>query len=130
MNIVLDTNVLVSALLNPHDPPAAILNLIVNDRITLLFDNRILHEYVEVLRREKFGFHAGFVDAIISFITAEEKFVAADPANVQFSDEGGRKFFEVMASGGADFLITGNRKHYPKDRRVKNPADFLKSYRP
>ena len=126
MNIVLDTNVLVSALLNPDGPPAAILNLIVNARIRLLYDNRMLHDYLEVLHREKFGFHAEFVDAITSFFTAEGEFVTADPAKVEFGDADDRKFYEVMVSGEADFLVTGNRRHFPKNRRIINPADFLK----
>ncbi len=129
MNIVLDTNVLVSALLSPHGPPAAILNLVVIGRIGLDYDNRTLHEYLEVLHREKFGFHAESVDAIISFFAAEGKFVTAEPAGVVFVDDGDRKFYEVMVSGGADYLVTGNRKHFPKDRRIINPADFLKLYR-
>ena len=108
MNIVLDTNVLAFALLKPDGPPAAILYLIVNDRITLLYDNRILHEYLNVLRREKFGFRVESVDAIISFIAAEGKCVTAEPAGV--------------------FVDDGDRKHFPNDRRTINPADFLKLY--
>lgn len=128
MNIVLDTNVLVSALLKPDGPPAAILNLIVNTRIRLLYDNRILHEYLEALQREKFGFNVKNVDSIISFFTVEGEFVTAEPAIVHSDDEGDRKFYEVMVSGVADFLITGNLKHLHKDRRIKKPAEFLKSY--
>ena len=119
---------LVSALLSPDGPPAAILNVIVNARITLLYDNRILHEYLEVLHREKFGFHADLVDAIISFFTAEGEFVTADPANVQLSDEDDRKFYEVMISGRADFLVTGNLAHFPKDQKTITAADFLTLY--
>ena len=129
MNIVLDTNVLVSALLNPDGPPAAILNLIVTGRIGLAYDNRMLHEYLEVLHRERFGFHVESVDAIVAFFTAEGEFVTAEPARVQFDDDGDGKSYEVMVSGEADFLVTGNRKHFPKDRRIINPADFLKLYR-
>ena len=53
MKIVLDTNVLVSSLLNPDGSPAKILNLILSEKIILLYDNRILNEYYDVLKREK-----------------------------------------------------------------------------
>ena len=128
MEVVLDTNVLVSGLLSPNGPPASILNLIVNSRLLLLYDNRILQEYIEVLHRENFGFDTSAVDSLMSFFTAEGEFIAADPIAVEFNDEDDRMFCEVMTSGGADFLITGNPAHFPKDPKIKSPAEFLKVY--
>ena len=61
MRIVLDTNVLVSALLSPHGAPAAVLQLVVTGRVVLCFDARVLSEYREVLRREKFDFDMGLL---------------------------------------------------------------------
>ena len=46
MKVVVDTNVIVSALLNPNGPPAKILSLILNGKAKLLYDNRILFEYI------------------------------------------------------------------------------------
>ena len=128
MKVVLDTNVLASGVLNPNGSPASILNLVVNSRIQLLYDNRILQEYLEVLHREKFGFNAESVDALISFCLSEGEFVPADPVTVKFNDEDDRMFFEAMISGVADFMITGNLAHFPKDSRIKSPADFLRVY--
>ena len=45
MNIVLDTNVIVSALLNPHGTPAAVLTLVLQQETVLCYDNRIMVEY-------------------------------------------------------------------------------------
>ena len=56
MKIVLDTNVLVSGLINPKGVPAKILNLMLNEKIIVLYDNRILREYETVLSRRKFRF--------------------------------------------------------------------------
>ena len=126
MKVVLDTNVLVSGLLNPNGPPASILNLIVNSTILLLYDNRILQEYIEVMQREKFGFDTASVDSLISFFISEGEFVAADPIAVKFNDEDDRMFYEVMTSGGAEFLITGNLAHFPNNPKIKSPVEFLK----
>lgn len=56
MDIILDTNILVSAMINPKGLPAKILNLVLNGRLTILYDNLIIGEYREVLRRKKFNF--------------------------------------------------------------------------
>ena len=128
MKVVLDTNVVVSGLLNPSRPPASILNLVLNSRIKLLYDNRIVQEYAAVLPRGKFGFNSESVDALISFFLSEGEFIAADPLAIKFKDEDDRVFYEVMTSGEADFLITGNLTHFPKDEKIVKPIDFLKAY--
>ena len=51
MRIVLDTNVLVSGLLNPNGTPGRILDLILGRYLTLLYDDRIIGEYSDVLAR-------------------------------------------------------------------------------
>jgi putative PIN family toxin of toxin-antitoxin system len=56
MRVVLDTNVIISGMISIEGTPAQIVNLLINGRITLLYDSRILKEYVEVLNRKKFGF--------------------------------------------------------------------------
>ena len=56
MKVVLDTNVLVSALLKPNGAPAIVLNMIVAGTLRPLYDARIIQKYVDVPRRDKFGF--------------------------------------------------------------------------
>lgn len=128
MRIVLDTNVLVSGLLSPNGPPATVLNLLVNSRIQMLFDNRILQEYMEVLHRDKFGFGAESIDSLMRFVQDEGEYVSADPTSIEFSDEDDRMFYEVLVTGEANYLITGNQTHFPKDVRVKNPREFVTVY--
>ena len=128
MKVVLDTNVVVSGLLSPNGPPALILNLVVNSKIQLLYDNRILQEYIEVLHREKFGFDTPSVDALIRFFLSEGEFIAAEPTAIDFKDEDDRVFYEVMTFGKADFLITGNQAHFPMHTQIVTPSDFLKVY--
>jgi putative PIN family toxin of toxin-antitoxin system len=126
--IVLDTNVLVSSLLNPDGSPALVLNLLLNGRITILYDNRILGEYLEVLTWEKFGFRREWIDPLIDFIRQDGEFVTADPTSVPFNDPGDRKFLEVHISGNGDVLVSGNLKHYPVDKRIVSPGVFLSNW--
>jgi uncharacterized protein len=128
MKVVVDTNVVVAGLLSPNGPPAAILNLVVNGRLQPLFDNRVLQEYIEVLGRDKFGFKAESADALIEYIREEGEYVSAEPTSETFVDEDDRAFYEVAVSGGAQYLITGNKSHFPKDSRVRNPREFLTVY--
>ena len=56
MNIVLDTNVLVSAMLSPGRKAYSILQTVLLGDFQLIFDSRIMQEYDQVLRYKKFGF--------------------------------------------------------------------------
>ena len=125
MRIVLDTNVLVSGLLKTNGPPASILNLLVTQEIVLLYDNRIVQEYTEVLRREKFVFKTEWIDELISFIQHEGHYISAAPTQKVFHDDYTCVFYEVAKSGGADYLVTGNLNHFPKDNRIKSPRDSI-----
>lgn len=128
MRMVLDTNVLVSGLLNPNGPPAAILNLLVNGKIRLLYDNRILQEYSEVLRRDKFGFNKESIDVLINYFQDVGEFISAEPTNREFDDENDRIFHEVMITGEANYLVSGNLVHYPKSNKIIDPRRFITIY--
>jgi putative PIN family toxin of toxin-antitoxin system len=128
MKVVLDTNVLISGLINPIGPPAQILNLMLNKKLLLLYDNRILKEYIEVLNRKKFNFKKEWINPIIDFIKMECELVPSEPIKIDFKDIDDQKFYETALSGNADYLITGNTKHFPVHKIVITPADFLNKY--
>ena len=126
MKVVVDTNVIVSALINSNGTPAKILALILNGKVTILFDNRIIFEYKEVLSRKEFGFNAETVNDLIDFFKHEGEFINAEHEKIKFHDETDKKFYEVYKSEKASFLITGNTKHFPKERGIVTPGEFLK----
>ena len=130
MRIVLDTNVLVSGLINPEGTPAQIVNLLVNGRITVLYDSRILQEYTEVLRRKKFDFDEGLINPLIDYLRNEGEYVAAEPIGgiKRFVDRDDQMFYEVATTGKARCIVTGNKEHYPKDEVVKSPKEFIELY--
>jgi uncharacterized protein len=128
MKIVLDTNVLVSGLLNPNGTPAAILGLFINGKIRLVIDNRILTEYADVLYRKKFQFRPEWIEPLIDYIRNESEFIIANPVSKPFKDEDDKKFYEVLKTANAVCLITGNINHYPKEKIIKTPKAFLDFY--
>ena len=129
MRIVLDTNVLVSGILSPHGPPAAVLRALLTERVTLCFDERILSEYRDVLTCEKFSFDREFVEELIAFLEAAGSATLAAPLSLSVPDAGDQMFIEVAVASRADFLVTGNLKHFPDRARervaVVSPREFL-----
>ncbi len=129
MRIVLDTNVIVSALLSPFGSPARILDLILAGDLIPVFDDRILAEYRQVLARERFGFDSGDVADLLRYLEAEGEHVTARPAAVTLPDADDLPFLEVARTARVDSLVTGNVRHYPTDLcqgvTVLPPAAFL-----
>ncbi|TAL37837.1 MAG: putative toxin-antitoxin system toxin component, PIN family [Spirochaetes bacterium] len=130
MKIVLDTNVLVAGALNPRGTPANILNLILNEEVTLCYDDRIINEYRRVLKRDKFTLDPGAVDILVIHIEDRGERTDAKPLAVAINDPDDVMFYEVLKSSGADFLVTGNTKHFKqiKDKRIVTPAVFMAKY--
>ena len=128
MKVVLDTNVIVSGLINVEGAPAQIVNLLLNGRITALYDSRILREYVNVLYRKKFGFKKNAIEPILDYIRNEGEYVTAEPTIKKFTDKDDRMFYEVAMTANAKCIITGNKNHYPDEELVKNPKEFIEMY--
>jgi len=134
VRIVLDTNVLVSGLLNPQGPPGRILDFVLAGKAVLLVDDRILDEYREVLTRPRFAFDAAEVATLLAFLAAESEWVIATGPPLTLSDPSDQPFAEVAIAAGAAVLVTGNPRHFPPSRlpeglRVATPADFIAAAR-
>lgn len=125
MKVVLDTNVLVSALINADGIPAKITALVLNGKIKILYDNRIIFEYIDVLSRKDFGFDVDTINSLIGYFQNDGEFVNSEFINAKFTDETDRKFYEVYKSGNAQYLITGNLKHFPKENNIILPRKFM-----
>ena len=127
--VVLDTNILVSALLSPFGPPARVFDLALAGEIRLVYDDRIVAEYREVLVRPRFGFALEAIADVMAFIEAEGESVIALPLAVVLPDPDDLPFLEVAAQADAT-LVTGNRVHFPEAVcglvRVLAPAEFIR----
>lgn len=129
MNIVLDTNVLISAAWSPEHSSGNILTAVFARKFTVCYDYRILEEYIRVFHYKKFKFSEWEINAILNPIMKNGISVIAAPLpNVSFErDETDRKFYEVAKFCRA-ILISGNLQHYPKDADIVSPADFFRRY--
>mgnify|MGYP001035140472 CR=1 FL=1 len=79
MLIVLDTHILVSALLSPFGSPAHILDRVLRGDFRAAYDDRLLAEYRAVLARPKFGFAAHDVTALLEYLETSGEPVVATP---------------------------------------------------
>jgi putative PIN family toxin of toxin-antitoxin system len=109
--IVLDTNVLVSALLIQGSVPDQVLDTVLSGRSRLVVDGRIMSEYHTVLARPEFAFEPERVAALLELVNASEWIIAA-PLRINIPDENDLPFLEVAIAGGVDALVTGNVKHF------------------
>jgi len=125
VRIVLDTNVLISGVLNPHGAPGLILNAVLNKAVTLLLDDRILFEYREVLLRPKFRFPIDYIQSLLEFLEYESTYIIAGPSSALVPDSDDIPFYEVAISGRADYLVTGNDKHFPPEQLIVSPREFV-----
>jgi putative PIN family toxin of toxin-antitoxin system len=130
MRIVIDTNVLVSGTLNSHGSPGRVVDAILTERVTVLYDDRIVDEYRDVLRRPAFGFNRADVDTLVEFIEITGESVESKPLHVVLPDPDDLPFLEVAAAGSADGLVTGNVKHFKPQRGrhdvpIWTPADLI-----
>ena len=126
--VVLDTNVLVSGLINSFGPPGRVVDLVLRGDFIVAYDDRILAEWRDVLCREKFGFTSESVVVLLNFIEAEGQKVTPRPLTARLPVPDDAPFLEVASAANMP-LVTGNVKHYPTVARgeveVMTPRDFI-----
>lgn len=134
LRVVLDTNVVISALLSPHGAPGRLLDLVIADELRALVDDRITAEYRAVAHRPRFGFAPADVDRVLDALQSLGEHVAAGPLAVALPDPDDVAFLEVAAAGRADALVTGNARHFVPRRgahgvAVRSPREVLDALR-
>jgi putative PIN family toxin of toxin-antitoxin system len=125
MKIVLDTNIIVSAFINPKGAPGEIVSLVLAKKITICYDNKIFSEYMGILKKSKFNFDAILVDAFLDFIKENGEYIIAEPQKIQFADKDDKIFYDVYKSSDAKYIITGNKKHFPREKNIVTPREYI-----
>lgn len=132
MKVVLDTNVLVSALKIQDGNCAFILDLAIEGQLSLFVDQRITAEYERICHDPRLKFDAEMARTILDFIRDTAERVVPRPSAVELPDPDDRAFLEVAGHAEA-VLVTGNRKHFPasacRDVQAVTPAELMEILR-
>jgi putative PIN family toxin of toxin-antitoxin system len=126
---VIDTNVLVSALLSSHDDAATVLVVgkLFSGEVIPLFSDEIIKEYSDVLRRKKFHFSEEAVSMLLQTIEKYGERVVPTPTGELLPDMKDLPFYEVVVEKQEDsaYLVTGNMKHFPVNPFIVTAKEFL-----
>ena len=126
---VIDTNVLVSALLseNPESATVQVLRKILKGEIVPLFSRDIMSEYSSVLSRNKFGFDPETVDILLTAISEKGIEIDPKPTGATLPDMFDLPFYEVAVEKRDEsaYLVTGNLKHFPKEPFIVTARQLL-----
>lgn len=126
---VIDTNVLVSALLSNHEDAATVQVVIrmLGGDITPVYSNTIMDEYRKVLGRKKFGFSSDAVNHLLSALTKLGLLVEPTSTGMILPDMKDLPFYEVVLDKREDgaYLVTGNLKHFPKAPYIITARELL-----
>ena len=125
---VIDTNVLVSALLKSASIPGIVARESLEGQIIPLLNDEIIAEYRAVLSRPKFKFSPEAVELIIDGLIRRGIFLDAAPTDEWVIDPKDVVFYEVVMEARKEndaYLVTGNIKHFPTKRFVVTPKEML-----
>ena len=126
---VIDTNVLVSALLSSKDDTATVqvLGKVITGEIIPVYSNVITKEYREVLSRKKCGFSGDLIEYLMSAVEKYGILVDPSPSGITLPDMKDVPFYEVVLEKRDDnaYLVTGNIKHFPKEPFIVTPRELL-----
>lgn len=125
---VIDTNVLVSAMLKWDSIPGNILELTFSRTIVPLLNEYILNEYKEVLSRPKFHFTQNIINNILTEIEKVGIYVNAEKLDIKLPDPKDLVFYEIVMEERKSedaYLVTGNTKHFPVEPYIVTPRQMI-----
>ena len=117
MRAVVDTNVIVSALLSPKGNARLVLAMALARKFDLIVSTELLAEYEAVIRRPKFRFRSEEIDQALADLRRVGEVVRPTDKVSESPDEPDNRFLECAEAGSADYLVTGNTSHFPKKWR-------------
>jgi len=131
IRVVIDTNVVVSALLHASSVPEAVVNLAVSGSVQWVASKPILAEYATVLSRPRLAIDSARAADAMMRIRMAVSLVVPTVAVDAASDPDDNVFLECADAGDADYLVTGNTRHFPevwRKTRVVTPREFIDAW--
>jgi putative PIN family toxin of toxin-antitoxin system len=128
LRVVIDTNVLISAAIKPAGLQRTVLLLALTKPARLYVSRPILEEYGEVLARPEFRIRKGLRQQLLQLIE-NHSYTVAPPRHLEVtSDPDDNMFVECADAARADYLVTGNQKHFPrfwKKTKIITTPEFI-----
>jgi uncharacterized protein len=128
IRVVLDTNIIVSALLQPLGPPAQVFLLAISGSIQFCATGDIYTEYEEVIRRPRFRLGETVIAATLQAVRERSVWVKPTTAVRACADPDDDIFLECAQAGQAQYLVTGNTKDFPVswlETRIVTPRGLM-----
>ena len=113
IRVVLDTNIVVSALLQPLGPPARVFELALGGVIEFCVSGDIYMEYEEVVRRPRFQRSEEIIAGLLQAVREKGRWVRPAERVRVCLDLDDDIFLECAQAAQAEYLVTGNLKHFP-----------------
>jgi putative PIN family toxin of toxin-antitoxin system len=128
LRLVIDTNVLVSAALKPEGLQRTTLLLAITKPARFYVSRPILEEYADVLLRPELAIRKGARQQLLQLIRNNSHIVTPTRRLEVASDPDDNVFLECADAARADYLITGNQKHFPrfwKKTKIITAREFI-----
>lgn len=134
MRVVLDTNILVRALIMPHGSVGPVVQRLRQGDYILLYSATLLEELVDVLNRprirDKYGLTAADIETILRLMLLRGQVITPTRSITACRDPKDNKFLEVAVTGQAEALVSGDEDllvlHPFEGIPIVSPAEFLK----
>ena len=125
--VVFDTNVFVSYLLPTKKITAVHLAVerMFDGKAIPVYSDAIMAEYNRVLRYTRLKFPPPKVRSFLQSIIDNGYFVPPAPTAVPFTDISDKCFYEASIAACADWLITGNKRHFPTESFIVSPREYI-----
>ena len=118
--VVLDTNVVVSALIKPDGLEERVLRLALSGHLILYASPAIFAEYVAVLARPKLKLKQDEIEIVLAELRKASTLVKPTQPVSAAADESDNRFLECAEAADADYIVTGNKRHFPEQwKRTK-----------
>lgn len=129
--IIIDTNVLISALIQKSYPNFILFHCVLENRFEVCISEELLEEYLEVINRPKFNKYPDFLikaELVISQIESiASKYYPRDRFET-IADKADNRLLELAYESKADFLITGNSNDFTmtdfRGTKILSPKEF------
>ena len=114
LRLVVDTNIIVSAALKPDGLQRTVFLLAMTKPASLYVTEEIIAEYHDVLSRAELKIRKGLRQQLLQLIQNHTHQVKPSRPLQVTNDPDDNKFLECADAARADYLVTGNQRHFPK----------------